>query len=385
MLYKNAKIFINGAFRSGVFRTENGVFAEVLCEDAPEADVIHIRDEEGITDLKGRYVIPGLIDIHTHGNSGADFSDGNPEGLDRMARYLAENGITSFAPASMTLPEETLAEAFRNARDYHESAPEGRSRLLGIHMEGPFFSDKKKGAQNAAWLRDPDKAMFRRLQDVAGGLIRIVDLAPELPQAADFAQTFSAECTVSAAHTDASYEEAAAFFDAGASHLTHLFNAMPQIHHRSPGVIGAAAERDNVIAELICDGYHVHPLAVRMAFRLFPGRICLVSDAFRGCGMPEGDYSLGGQPVILEDHCARLSDGTLAGSAENLSNCMLNAVRFGIPKETAVLAATLIPAKEICQEQLTGSIETGKYADFIVCGEDLAREAVYIGGKQIEE
>ncbi len=381
MLYVNGNIFLSGSFQPGSFRTKDGLFTEVSSGSEAKTETLH--DTEGVTDLLGKYVIPGLIDIHTHGNSGADFSDGDPGGLDRMASYLAENGVTSFAPASMTLPESTLREAFKNAREFHDSAPEKRSRLMGIHMEGPFFSREKRGAQNEAFLKAPDQEMFLRLQEAAGGLIRIADLAPELPGAADFARTFSGCCTISAAHTAASYEEAAAFFDAGAAHLTHLFNAMPRIHHRDPGVIGAASERENVIAELICDGFHVHPSAVRMAFRLFPKRICLISDAFRGAGMPDGEYSLGGQPVFLKCGKAVLEGGTLAGSASNLYQCMLNAVRFGIPKEEAVLAATLLPAREIRAEDLAGSIAPGKYADFVICTEDLAREAVYIGGKQI--
>ena len=185
------------------------------------------------------------------------------------------------------------------------------------------------------------------------------------------------------AHTDASYEEAKAVFEAGASHLTHTFNAMPGIHHRKPGPIGAASERGDVAAELICDGLHVHPSAVRMAFRLFPGRVCLISDSLRCCGMPDGEYELGGQQVFLSGGVARLADGTIAGAASDLYADMRNAVAFGIPKEEAILAATIRPAREIGRESEIGSIETGKLADFVVCGEDLKLRAVYIGGEKV--
>ena len=194
-----------------------------------------------------------------------------------------------------------------------------------------------------------------------------MDVAAELPGAVDFAAQAAKLCTVSIAHTDCSYEDAAAVFAAGARHLTHLYNAMPGIHHRKPGPIGAASEREDVIAELICDGQHVHPSAVRMAFRLFPGRICLISDALRCCGMPDGQYTLGGQDVWLENNLARLADGTIAGSATNLYLCMQKAISFGIPMEQAIRSATIIPARQIGREAEIGSIEPGKLADFVVC------------------
>ena len=371
MLFKNANIFVDGRFQHGAFRVEDGRFTEVLNT---------VPAEDGI-DLNNQYVIPGLVDVHNHGNSGADFSDGDHDGLVKMARYLAQNGVTSFAPASMTLPYDVLARAFRAAADYNRAAHPGCARLMGIQMEGPFFSEKKKGAQNGAYLRLPDFEAFRALYEASEGLVRIVDVAAELPGAVDFAAQAAKLCTVSIAHTDCSYEDAAAVFAAGARHLTHLYNAMPGIHHRKPGPIGAASEREDVIAELICDGQHVHPSAVRMAFRLFPGRICLISDALRCCGMPDGQYTLGGQDVFLYGGVAKLANGTLAngtlaGSATNLYDCMRKAVEFGIPKEQAVLSATLIPARELGCENEIGSIAAGKRADFVVCDKNRNRSMV---------
>ena len=373
MLYKNAFIFDGTGFAPGAFRVEEGRFSQILPGSVAE---------EG-EDLQGAYVIPGLVDVHNHGNSGADFSDGKLEGLRTMGRYLAESGVTSFAPASMTLPYETLAAAFATAVAYRREDLPGHARLMGIQMEGPFFSEKKKGAQNGAYLKDPDFEAFKKLYEGCEGLVRIVDVAPELPGAAEFAAKAAKLCTVSVAHTDATYEQAAAVFQNGARHLTHLFNAMPPIHHRKPGVIGAASERECVTAELICDGLHVHPSSVRMAFKLFPGRICLVSDALRCCGMPDGEYELGGQPVFLKDCIARLADGTIAGSASNLYSCMRNAIDFGIPAAEAINAATIIPARQLGRDSEIGSIEAGKLADFVVCDETLQRKAVYIGGVKI--
>ena len=373
MLYTNANVFTPSGFVRGGFTVEDGRFAGVFEED-----------RAGGVDLGGATVIPGLVDIHTHGAAGADFSDGDAGGLARMAAHLAKRGVTSFAPTSMTLPYETLAAAFETAVQLRENRPAGCARVMGIHMEGPYFSEKKKGAQNGAYLKLPDLEGFRKLYDGCGGLVRIVDVAPELEGAAAFAEGAKELCTVSVAHTDADYDEAARVYDAGASHLTHLYNAMPPIHHRKPGVIGAASERGNVVAELICDGLHVHPSSVRMAFKLFPGRICLISDSLRCCGMPDGEYELGGQQVFLSGGVARLADGTIAGAASDLYADMRNAIRFGIPREEAVLAATIRSAREIGRDREIGSIEIGKYADFVVCDSDLTPRAVYIGGERVE-
>ena len=341
MLFKNANVFLDGRFQRASFRTAGGRFTEIL-----PADV----QGDGL-ELDGKRVIPGLVDVHNHGNSGADFSDGDYDGLVKMAAYLACHGVTSFAPASMTLPYDVLHDAFLTAVKLSHEKPANCARLMGIEMEGPFFSEKKKGAQNGAYLKNPDFDAFKALYDAAEGLIRIADVAAELPGAVEFTEQASKLCTVSIAHTDCSYDEAKAVFAAGARHLTHLYNAMPGIHHRKPGPIGAASERGDVFAELICDGQHVHESAVRMAFKLFPGRICLISDALRCCGMPDGQYTLGGQDVFLKGSIAHLADGTIAGSATNLYDCMRTAVSFGIAEEEAILSAALNPARQLGRER----------------------------------
>ena len=376
MFYKNAKIFCSDfSFHEGAFEVVDGKFGAILPEQIPEDAV----------DLCGAVVIPGLVEVHSHGNSGADFSDGDYEGLKAMARYFAQCGATSFAPASMTLPYEVLSKAFATAKQLKEEAPEGHSRIMGIQMEGPYFSYAKRGAQNPDYLKEPDFNGFKKLYEDCGGLVRIVDIAPELPGAADFVAKAKDLCTVSIAHTDSDYDHAKAAVDAGVTHLTHLYNAMPAIHHRNPGVIPACVENENVQAEIICDGYHIHPASVRLAFAMFKNRMVLVSDSGRCAGQPEGyRFDLGGQMAEIRGGVAKLvGSETIACSASNLWTCLTNAISWGVPQEEAIRAASYNPAKALGAQDQIGSIETGKLADFIVTNADFSEKRVFLGGKEL--
>ncbi len=373
MKFRNAVIYGDDfTFRSGGFTVNEGIF-----ESFEESNA-------GI-DLRGDFVIPGLIDLHFHGNSGEDFSVTDFEGLARIAEYLAKHGITSFAPASMTMPEATLKAAYENAVRFRDEQPDGKARILGINMEGPYFSREKKGAQAEEHLRLPDYAMFKRLYKAAGGLLKIVCIAPELPGAFEFIEKVKDCCTVSIAHTTADYDTAQKAIAAGATQVTHLYNAMPPFLHRAPGVVGAAAESEQVAAELICDGAHIHESVVRATFSMFTaGRIILVSDSLSCLGMPEGIYESGGQKILMKNGAAVLEDGvTFAGSTTDLFQCMRKAISFGIKAEDAIRAVTINPARALKAEKKVGSITLGKSADFVICDKNFDIKQCYISGKLI--
>ena len=376
MFYKNARIFTSDfTFKTGAFEVVDGKFGKILPEEVP-ADAV---------DLGGATVIPGLIEVHSHGNSGYDFSDGNYEGLKEMAKFYLSCGVTSFAPASMTLPYDVLEKAFATGKQLKDEAPEGCSVIRGIHMEGPYFSYKKRGAQNADYLKDPDFEGFKKLYEGCDGLVAIADVAPELPGAKEFVEQAKALCTVSIAHTDCTYDHAKAAVDAGVTHLTHLYNAMPGIHHRNPGAIPAAVENKNVRAEIICDGLHIHPASVRLAFSMFGGdRMIIVSDSGRCAGQPDGTrFDIGGQFATVIDGVAKLDDGTIACSASNMWACLHNVVSWNIKEEDAVRAATYNPACAIGAQDVVGSIAEGKIADFIVCDPSYTEKRVFLAGKEI--
>ena len=352
-----------------VFDLQEGFVQRDICFDGR---LLSGSSADGKTyDASGCYVIPGLTDVHFHGCMGRDFSDAEPEGLEIMAQYELSRGVTQICPAGMTLTEEQLTKICQVAAA-HRAADKPGAALCGINLEGPFLSMAKKGAQNGAWLHAPDVAMFRRLMAASQGLVKLVSIAPEEPGAMEFIEAVEGEVTVSIAHTTADYDTSMEAFRLGARQVTHLFNAMPPLHHRDPGIIGAAADCPHAMAEIICDGIHIHPSVIRNAFRMFGNdRMILISDAMRATGMEDGEYELGGQPVIKKGRLATLKDGTIAGSATNLFDCMKNAVQFGIPLGVAVKAATCNPAKSIECSQEIGTLAVGARADILLLDQDL--------------
>lgn len=367
--------------KNGLVFTPQGFEKRDIQIDASHRIAAQISPSDmDIFDAVGCYVVPGFIDIHTHGAVGADFCDADPEGLSRIAAYFKSCGITSFCPTSMTLPEERLKKIFASASRMIEAQSnkdvKTQAKVVGINMEGPFIATSKKGAQKADYIRNPDNAMFFRLFHGCQDQIKFVTLAPELPGSLEFIDAVKNFVSVSLGHSACNYDTAKDAFSHGANHTTHLFNAMEPLFHRNPGIPGAAADAcaassDNFI-ELICDGIHIHPSMVRNAFRLFgEDHVILISDSMRACGMEDGTYELGGQDVHKHGFHATLADGTLAGSVTNLFVCFKNAVSFGVPLHAALKAVTINPAKSLHMENEIGQLSPGMAGDVLVLSRDL--------------
>lgn len=330
-----------------------------------------------VVDCQGYTIVPGFVDVHIHGCAGADTCDGKRESIDAMAEFLLTKGVTSFCPTTMTVDREEIEAALLAAKACVDRPGPG-ARVVGVNMEGPFIAAARKGAQKEEAILPPDPELFRHFQELSGGIVRLVDIAPEQPGGLAFIREAKDLCAVSIAHTTANYDQAKESFDTGITHATHLFNAMSGLHHRDPGVVGAVFDDSRVYAELICDGFHIHPAALRTAFQVLGDRALVISDSMRANGMPEGEpFDLGGQMVTVREGKATLADGTIAGSVSNLHQEVKNLVRFGIPLEQAVKAASLIPARSIGLEEEIGSIAPGKRADLVVLDENLDIVAVY--------
>ena len=365
MIIKGGKVF-----------QEDGSFLEqaIYINDHRLVDKAEYQDDGEVIDAEGLLVLPGLVDIHSHGAAGEDFSDGNPEGLKKILQYEKRCGITSYCPTSMTFPKERLRQIFASIKG---AQTEDGATVVGINMEGPFLDPAKKGAHVEKWIAAPDVAFVRELNQDADGLVRLVTLAPNMDGAEEFIKEMHEEVCISLGHTAADYDCASRAMKLGAHHVTHLYNAMQPFGHRAPGLIGAAMDDPECMVELICDGYHIHPSAIRTAFRMFgPERVILISDSMRATGMENGTYELGGQEVTVKDRKAVLKDGTLAGSATNLYGCMCKAVEFGIPLEQAIMAATANPARSIGIFDRVGSIRIGKQADLLLVSENLELKRV---------
>lgn len=411
MIIKNVKIFQeNKTFCNGTLVLRNGRIKRVETADASgrKSDLsswkkAHVQAEpetEEVLDGEGCYAIPGMIDLHFHGCMGYDFCDGTEEAIREIARYEASIGVTAIAPATMTLPVEELERILSVAAGYKKqverTAKEGGAQekkalaceadLVGINMEGPFISRAKKGAQDERNIIPCDAEIFRRFQRAADGLVKFIGIAPEEPGAIAFVDEVRDEVSVSLAHTNSDYAHAKEAFDHGADHAVHLYNAMPPFSHREPGVVGAVADCEHVMAELICDGVHIHPSVVRTTFKMLGAdRMILISDSMRAAGMPDGWYTLGGLDVDVKGNRATLvSDGALAGSATTLPDCMRVAVKqMGISLEDAVACVTMNPAWSLGIYDRYGSLAPGKRGDVVLLDQNLDLKAVIKDGRVI--
>lgn len=363
MIIKGGKVF-----------QENGTFKEetLYIRDHKLVEPFEADAEEEVIDASGMWILPGLVDIHSHGAYGKDFSDGDAEGLKEILRYERRSGITSYCPTSMTLPKDRLREIFQSIEEVEDGAS-----VVGINMEGPFLDPSKKGAHVEEWIAAPDAEFVRELNQAANGKIRLITLAPNASGASDFIKEMRDEVCISLGHTGADYTCASKAMEMGAHHVTHLYNAMMPLAHRDPGLIGAAMDDPQCMVELICDGYHIHPSVIRATFRMFGTEsVILISDSMRAAGMENGTYELGGQEVTVKDRKAVLKDGTLAGSATNLFDCMRKAVEFGVPVDQAIFAATRNPAVSIGIYDKVGSVSIGKEADLLFVTENLELKRV---------
>lgn len=377
-VYTPNKTFVKG----GIVLVGNCIQSVYEEKDTPQLN-------QEVIDGKGNYAIPGLIDLHFHGCKGDDFCDGKKDALGRIAEYEASVGVTAIAPATMTLPAEELEHILQVAAEYKKETRDcHKADLLGINMEGPFISHVKKGAQDEKNILPCNVEICDRFLKASEGLVKFIGVAPEeSSNAIEFIKEVSSRVNVSLAHTNADYETAMAACKAGVNHAVHLYNAMPAFSHRAPGVEGAVFDSKDVMAEIICDGIHIHPSVVRATFQMMGAdRMILISDSMRATGMPDGQYTLGGLDVKVVGRLATLvSDGAIAGSATNLMDCMRTVVKkMGIPLETAVACATINPAKSLGVEEEYGSIEKGKKADIVLLDSNLELTAVIKDGVKIK-
>ncbi|MFI3163108.1 MAG: N-acetylglucosamine-6-phosphate deacetylase [Bacillota bacterium] len=326
-------------------------------------------------------LVPGFIDIHTHGCAGFDTCDNNLEGYEKMSESYAKNGVTSWLFTTMTTPKHEILETLACIKQYIESG-KGMAYPQGVYLEGPFISEEKKGAQSAVNILLPSAELFNEFNKASGGKIKVAACAPEKDGAIEFALEASKIGRASVAHTNAKYEETIKGFENGFTGATHLYNAMPAYSHRDPGVIGAVLDTD-VYAEIICDGIHVHPCVVRNTFKVKgEDRMILISDSTQAAGMPDGEYVLGGQPVFLKDGVVKLASGTIAGSATKVISCVKNCISWGIEDRIAFKSASINPATYIGVSGETGSIEVGKFADLVLLDKDLNIVKTFVKGTE---
>jgi N-acetylglucosamine-6-phosphate deacetylase len=369
-LLKNAVVYAEtGKIDQGYVLIEGEKVADVgpmsLCPADAGAEVIELSPRFAI--------VPGFIDVHIHGAAGADVMDATPVAIQAMANALPAEGTTSFLATTMTAPSEQIEAALVNVARYMERENDpGAAEVLGVHLEGPFLSPKRAGAQHPRHLADPDISLFQRWQEVAGGNIRLVTLAPERDGGLDLiAYLKKTGVVASIGHSDAVYEEVKAAVAAGVTHATHLFNGMRGIHHREPGVAGAVLMHDEVMCELIADGLHVAPPMVRFAYRnKRSDGLILITDAMRAKCLGDGQYDLGGQEVTVRGGEARLADGTLAGSVFKLADALRRVLDCtGCTLEEVIRMASWNPAKQLRVLDRKGSLRPGKDADVVVLDE----------------
>jgi N-acetylglucosamine-6-phosphate deacetylase len=376
-----------GFIDQGVVVIKQGVIEYVGRADAMPAGLVPANTPTIYA--TGCIVAPGLLDVHLHGGGGCDVMDATIEALRTITHAHGRHGTTGLLAATITAPQEQLEEA---AAVINQAMPLSRqpdwngAQLLGLHMEGPYFSVKKCGAQNPAYIREPSQAEVERIISIIGPGLKHITIAPELPGAIELIGWLRQQgIRVSLGHTESSYEVAKQAIAAGADHATHTFNAMPTLHHREPGTVAAVLGDNIVTAEVIADGIHLHPGAMNLVYKAKGACLtCLVTDAMAAMDMPDGHYRLGELPVQVINGAARLENGSLAGSVLTLDRAVKNMVEMvGVPLEEAITMATYVPARQLNMLDQKGTLEVGKDGDLCIFGADLLCRHTIIAGRQL--
>lgn len=358
--FKNVSVYAEG---KGIIRTS------VYFDDKIRQIGGYVAGAEEIELPENAVVLPGFIDEHIHGAGGSDAMDGNTKDLAIIAETVAKEGTTSFLATTMTQSKENILKAMRAVKEYREAAGERGARIEGVHLEGPFIAAAHKGAQPLEYVAAPDAKTFDEYNAACGNAIKIITLAPETDGALDFIRHIVAQGTVvSIGHTGAKYAEVKAAMEAGATNVTHTYNAQSPLHHREIGVVGSALLLEDLYCELICDTIHVSVPAMQLLVKnKRADKLALITDAMRAKGLADGVSELGGQTVYVKGGEARLADGTLAGSVLRMNRALQNMVeKVGVPLTQAVDYCTINPARTLKMENEAGSIAEGKRADFAV-------------------
>ncbi|EJU23687.1 N-acetylglucosamine-6-phosphate deacetylase [Peptoanaerobacter stomatis] len=371
---KSDEIFtLNGVF-SGYIKIKDGVIEEIS----------KVADESiEIKDYTGKIVAPGYFDTHVHGYGGHDIMDATKEGLLEISKGIVQTGVTSFLATTLTDSTEKLDKACKNVGDNKDFC-EG-AKVQGIFLEGPFFTEEFKGAQNPDYMTNPDINKLSNWKKLSKGLVNKIAIAPERENSEEFIKdALKLGVKVALGHSNATYEQAKKAVDVGANIFVHIYNGMSPLHHRNPGMVGAALSTENTYGEVICDGHHVHPGAVKVVMRAKTyDNTLLITDCMMAGGMPEGDYKLGDFDVKVENGTARIQNGSLAGSILRLDNAVKNIVKWGLASPfDAVKMASLIPAKSVDLDDKIGSISIGRCADINILDKDMNVLEVYIDGKR---
>lgn len=371
---KADKFFLkSGVVGPGYLELNEGLFGSFLKEVPANAKV---------QDYSGKWIAPGLVDTHIHGFMNQDVMDNNPEGLKIMSEGLLSCGVTAFLPTTLTSSRDLLTKVAKTIGEVKEEVT--GAKIKGIYFEGPFFTEKYKGAQNPGYFSDPSLEIFNEWQAASGGIIKKIALAPERQGVTEFVETVTKQGVVVAlGHSDGTLEEAQKAVEAGASVFVHAFNGMRGLHHREPGMVGATMTLHDVYAELICDGHHVHKNAMDVLVKTKGhDHIALITDCMMAGGMPDGDYMLGEFPVVVAEGTARMQDGNLAGSILKLKEALKNVVDWSMATpEQAVMMASLIPAVSCNIDDTCGLIAKGREADFIVLSDQMELEATFLNGE----